>query len=850
MDKNTKEKSRIPKATESDHPIIPTKYQHLAAMAVIYICLLIFFHSIIFGGKTYESADTIAAHSWDTLYKDAQAQNIFPLWNPYIFCGMPGFASLTFSFPRVFDLTIYIWNNILAVLQYLFLGFQSNWVLLYYLIYGIGVYLFVFQQLKNKPIALIVSLMATYATYIALLIMMGHITKIIVLAFFPYVFLIVEKIRQKFDLFQAILLVIVIHLMIDAPHIQFIFYIYLSLGLYFIFFLIRSLIKKENWKGLIVSGSTLLFATVIAFLMGADKYISILEYNPYSMRGANPIQETSASIQNKTIEGGLDYDYATSWSFSPGEIMTFFVPSWYGFGNLTYQGPLTQNHPQRLNFYWGPQQFVDGPQYMGVVVIILAIIGFYRNRKNPFIQYMGLIIVFSLLVAFGREFPLIYDLMYRYFPMFNKFRIPLMILMLVQFFTPILAGYGIASFVSERPKTIGPVQNKKWKYALGVLILGIFISLIGKNLIKDIYSSFFPLQEIGKTLARSYGQLNPTVLTMIFDFIFSSVMTDLLVGFVLLTLTFGAFYYYQKGKLKPATLYGLLVIIVLFDLWRIAWKPSDPKNRQETFQEMTQPDYVNILQQDSTNYRVLKMINGQPVYDNSLAKWRLQNAYGYHGAKMRIYQDMVDVAGLGNPLVWQLMNIKYLITNKEESNPALMEVYNTPDTKMYQFRHWMPRIFFVNKYEVTNNLDILNKIAAISFNPRDVAYMSEKIQEQIDPPSEKAQAVITHYDLQDMEIQATATGNNLLFLSETYYPKGWKALIDGKETEILRLDYLFRGVIIPPGTHILSMKFEPSSFVLGKNVTLISNIIIILGVLLQGTLYYIKKKKDTKITAQ
>jgi hypothetical protein len=843
MSKNVREQTHNPKIATSDRTIIPPKYQHAAAIGIIYICLLIFFHSIIFGGKTYQSADTIASHSWDTLYKDAETAGIFPLWNPYIFCGMPGYASFTFSVPRVFDITIYAWHKTLSVFQYLFLGRESGWILLYYFIYGIGVYLFAFRLFKNKPIALVVSLMATYATYVALLIMIGHITKIVVLAFFPYIFLIVEKLRQKFDLFQAVLLVIVVHLMIDAPHVQFIFYIFLSLALYFIFFLIRSLIKKESWKGLVASGTILLFATLLASLMGIDKYISALEYNPYSIRGANPIQESAASLQNKTIEGGLDYDYATSWSFGPGEIMTFFVPSWYGFGNVTYDGPLTQNQPQKLNFYWGPQAFVDGPQYMGVVVIILAIIGFYRNRKNPFIQYMAITIVFSLLVAFGKEFPLVYDLMYRYFPMFNKFRIPLMILMLVQFFTPILAGYGIASFVSERPKTIGPIQEKKWKYTLGALVLGIFISLIGKDLIKDIYSSFFPLKEIGKALARSYGQLNTAVLTIIFDFVFSSVMTDLLVGFVLLTLTFGAFYYFQKGKLKPATLYSLLVIVVLFDLWRIAWKPSDPRDRKESIQEMATPDFAKLLQQDTTQFRVLKMINGQPVYDNSLAKWRIQNAYGYHGAKMRTYQDMVDVAGLGNPLVWQLMNIKYLVTNKEESNPAITEIYNSRETKIYQIRSWLPRVFFVNRYEVTNNLDILNKIAALSFNPLDVAYVSEDIKKKIDPPLNNAKATIVRYGIQDIEVKITATGNNLLFLSEVYYPKGWKAYIDDKETDVLKLDFLFRGIIVPEGNHTLIMKFEPATFVWGKRVSLASNLLVLSGILTIGGIHFRRKNR-------
>lgn len=857
MGKQGKENVRPRRGLTDDRPFIPQKYQHSAAILLLYLSLVIFFHAVIFDGKTYQSADTIASHSWETLLKDAQADGIYPLWNPYIFCGMPGYASLTFSPELKLNLTILtsisdIWWVVRKCAGCLFLEQKVGVWLLFYLVYGIGVYLFVFYKLKNKPIALITALMATYATYVAILIMIGHVTKIAVLAWFPYVFLLVEKLREKFNLLQALLLAIFIHLMIGSGHVQFIFYIYLALGTYLLFLFIRAFIKKENWKGILFSGTSLICATIIAFLMGADQYLSTLEYKSYSIRGSNPITNTSSTSQTKTIEGGLDYDYATSWSFSPGEMITFFIPSWYGFGPHPYKGPLTQNREIKLNTYVGPQPFVDGPQYMGIVVIVLALIGFYRNRKEPFVQYMGAIIVLSLLVSFGKEFSLpiipypfnsIYNLMYSYFPMFNKFRIPLMILVLVQFFTPILAGYGILSLISEQNKKISPLQDKRWKYIFGGLAAGILAALVGKGVLKEIYGMFFPLQEVGRALARSYGQLNPEVLGMIYDFVFSAVVTDILWGCVLLLVVFGAFYFYKKGKLRPSILYFFLIITVIIDLWRVAWKPFEPTDRQENIQAIAPPDFVKALQQDTTLFRVLKIQDGQPIYDNSLAYWKIQNAYGYQGAKMRIYQDMVDVAGLGNPLTWQLMNIKYLITNKDESDAGLVQVYNSPDTKVYGVRFWLPRVFFVNRYEVSDNLGILKKIAARSFDPRDIAFISEDIKTKIDPPLQGAEAEMIQYGLQNFTIKATATGNNLLFLSEAYYPKGWKAFIDGNEVEILRLDYLFRGVIVPQGKHTIEMKFEPNSYTTGRNISLASNIILMTGIAFQGVVMYRKRKK-------
>jgi hypothetical protein len=848
MAKQLKEQTQRQKFSKDDNPIIPAKYQHLAAIAVIYISLLIFFHAMIFEGKKYQSNDSLPV--WQTFMADAETEGYAALWNPYIFCGYPGYAGLTYPVPESFDITTILWEDLIGdfgvrdLISLLFFKEGSSGAnLLFYLIYGIGMYFLSYRFLKNKPIAVIVALMAVYATYVSLLIMMGHITKLVVLSWFPFVFLIVDKLKEKFNLILALLLPILVRLLIQAGHMQFILYFYIAMGTYLLFFLIRALLKKENWKPVLASGTTLILATGIAFLMGATQHLSTLEYNPYSMRGSNPIQSSTTDTQTKTISGGLDYDYATSWSFSPGEIMTFFVPSWYGFGPMPYQGPLTQNQMVKLNLYWGPQPFVDGPQYMGIITIVLAMIGFYRYRKEPVVQYMAGIIVFSLLVSFGKEFSLIYDLMYRYFPMFNKFRIPLMILILVQIFTPILAGYGILSFVSKRNIALDPSQLKKWKYIFIGGVIAFVAVLVGKGIIKDLYSSFFSLKEAGDTLARSYGKLNTEVLKIMYDLVFSSIWTDILIGIALLISALGLLYNYQRGKIRSNLLYIGLAVIVLFDLWRIAYKPHDPVTYQEANNVLAKPGFVDLLKQDSAVYRVLRLSNGQPVYDNSLANWHLYSAYGYHGAKMRIFQDMVDVAGMGNPLTWQLMNIKYLISNTDASSPILKEIYNDGEARVYEFIYNYPHAFFVNKYEVADGITTLNNIASRSFDPRQTAFMLEKPKVSIDVPGESARAAIVKYGTQDLELRVNATGNNLLFLSDAYYPKGWNAYIDGNPADILRLNYLFRGVIVPQGEHVITMKFEPRMFYLGKQISLWISLIIYGMLILWGVLYWREKKK-------
>jgi hypothetical protein len=192
------------------------------------------------------------------------------------------------------------------------------------------------------------------------------------------------------------------------------------------------------------------------------------------------------------------------------------------------------------------------------------------------------------------------------------------------------------------------------------------------------------------------------------------------------------------------------------------------------------------------------------------------------------------------------MNIKYLISNRTESSEGLVNVYDGQDMKVYAFRAWAPRVFFVNRYEVCEGKATLDKIASMSFNPREVAYLPEDIKQQIDPPLSGTEVKIVKYGTQDLEINASATGNNLLYISEAYYPKGWKAFIDGKETNILRVNYLFRGVIVPKGTHMVTMKFESSSFAIGRILSLTTNLFLCACVLFFMLRKFFLKRRSVK----
>lgn len=828
-----------------ENPLIPQRFQHATAITVIFLSLVVFFHSLVFDGKVFLAADNIASKSFETYLSDTEKLGEFPLWNPYIFCGMPGYASLMVHGERYFDVSALLINRASKLFGAIINSPDVGWGLFYYLILGIGMYWFAYDKVKDKVAALLAGLAVMHSTFIIILVMVGHMTKVPVVAFFPFIFMILERLRARFSWPMFLSLIVLVHFMLLPGHIQMIFYCYLAFGLYYLFFLVRAVMQKEDWKGILRSGLVFTAATVLAFAMTGDQYLSTLEYSKYSMRGADAIVPSAQQQQQGGSNGGLDYDYATNWSFSPGEMLTFFIPSTHGFGFFQYTGPLSPNQEIRLNTYFGNMPFTDAPQYMGILVLVLAGIGVWKNRKDPFVQYAALLMFLSLLVSFGKELSFAYDLLFNYFPMFNKFRIPSMILILVQLMVPVMAAYGVATLVKEAGEKDSS-NRKGLEYALIGIGMLLILAIVAKDVFVSLYESFFSPQDAMQSLARSYGT-NPAVLKELFNTVTSMVATDIAVGAFILTAGIGAIYLFTVRRISKNVLSVVLVVLVLGDLWRVNAKPMDAKPGNESSEYFATPSYVSFMKQDTSLYRVLEFENGQPPYNNTLAYWRIQSAYGYSGTKMRQVQDMFDVAGLGNPLMWGLMNVKYILSDRKDSNGVMVPVFGDQGHFVHYNRAVLPRAFFVNRYEVAKGLEILNKIKAMSFEPRDVAFFMEDPSVKIDAPQAGAAVDVTHYSSHEISMAVKATGNNLLYVSEAWYPEGWTATLDGSEIAIHRVNYMFRGFIVPAGQHTLTMRFEPKGFIVGRSMSLVINLLVIVGLCYFSFVVYRRRTVVTEV---
>jgi len=840
---------------EQKFTLIPEKYQTPVFLALVFVLIMIFFHDGVLGDKVFSSADNIASASFNTSLDDANKEGIFQLWMPYIFCGMPSFAALIPTQERMYDYSYAIWATVRNIYFAVENGNNVWAIVFFYVIFAFSFYFLALYKFKNKLIALYCAIAAVFITPIIQLIIVGHNSKMIAVMVYPAILLFIEKIYDllvngniKQNLFKLLLyfalLTFFLHVQMSSNHIQMLFYFYFATAVYLGYKLIYSLVKKIEVSPVVKTIGIFIIAAGISGLMYADSYMSVKEYNKYSIRGEAAI--TTQQPQNQATEKTtqpLDYDYATNWSFSPTEVMTFFVPYWVGFGDVEVQG-------QRTNTYWGQMPFTTSPMYFGIITLLFGIIGIYYNfKKNILVQALTIISIIALFLSFGRTLPILFDLMFYHFPSFSSFRAPVMIQILINVSFVILAGFGIKTILEiakDKMQTAGFLNSAK--YIFPILALPILISLIG-------FEGYYTSQVSSSPLITKVQQQGATAqqvqqyVTQVASIAYTNVKSEMLVIGFLLLLSYGACYLFIKGSLKYQIFLIAIILFTIIDLWHIDFKTLHWDKKSDNEAVFKTPDYVDwILKNDKNNfeYRVFDM---QQLTTNIYATWRLESISGYQGAKLRIYQDMIDVAGINNPMVWKLMNVKYFIADKPYNDSSFSPVYKG-SKYILRLNDFLPKAYLVSSYKTASGIEILNNIKKGDFDPKQVAFLEKDPGIKVDAVDSTAKVQVTNYGVHDIAMDVDASGNNLLFLSEAYYPAGWKAFIDGQETEIYKTDYLFRSVIVPKGKHKVEFKFYPETYYTGKKISLIANLLLfaIFGIAIAGIFIGRKKAAESPQT--
>jgi hypothetical protein len=812
--------------------LIPSKYQILVLAAVILLLFLYFFSPLYFEGKTFQSGDIITSKSATTYIENHTGE--FTLWNPYVFGGMPAYA-IAVGY-KWFNFIYVVIHSVRTFFSSPFAVDYAKWTF-YLLALAYAMFAFFYLQTKNKLVSSLVAVATAFSTGLIVFLFIGHVTKLAALWVFPILFLLLFNFQKRIKFLEVLILIFFMDALFLGWHVQIIFYIFFAVMIYFIYFFLRSFKIKENnlTKQLFKSLAVFVIAVVLGLLIQSDNLTQIYEYTPYSTRGTESIIEKEAE-SNKQTESDF-YQYATNWSFSPGEVLTFIVPSYYGFGKSTYQGPLSQNQPVEVNTYFGQMPFVDIAMYMGVIIFFLALFAIVADWKNPLVRFLTILSLVALIVSFGRTLPVLYDLMFYYFPFFDKFRVPSMILILVQMSFPILAGLGIVKIIALRneknEKLELLIRNTMFVFG-GLFVLGLLLS----SPIKGWF--------IGRVVSagEQYSRLQP-----LHNYMAEMFLNDLRLAMLFTGLTFALAYVYIKSKLSADLLVIAICLLVVIDLFRINYRGETYVDNARIEQLFEKPDYVQAIEKndDKSIYRVLNLkqdgsIGSLNQNSNFLPYFLMYDIYGYSGIKPRSIQDYYDVLGSpANPTFWRMLNVKYLIFDQQVNMPSLELIYSGDKTFVYKNSDALPRAYFVSTVAKRPGIEVLNMVKEKRFDPKYIAFVDEEI-EGIETPDSNASVNLVEFKDEYIELDVNSSGNNFLFLGDTYFPKGWSAAIDGNETKIYRANHGFRGIVVPEGKHRVVFTYLPQSFVVSKYLSLILSALVIIGIVF-GTLSTLKKKK-------
>lgn len=739
--------------------------------------VLVFFYPIVFG-KVFLSPDSVAPAGFSKIAMDALTQRgVYALWNPYHFLGMPSFGSLA-HIPYVYppDAIFGFLNGTL--------GFPDlTWLVTHYLLLALGM-VALLRALGVGPeasaigattLALTPNLVAVGA--------FGHGSQIMTAAYLPLLFLLYDRFARRGSLLALSAFALAAAMQLLRGHVQIVFYSWLALGLYAIFLSVaafREGRRPEGWRAL----TGLAAGLALGFGMSAFLYLPIRDYAAHSIRGAG-------------AGGGAGFEYATSWSFHPKEMLTFLVPSMFGFGGSTY---------------WGAMPFTDYPNYMGIVPLALAVYGAVRLRGTMRAFLVALAGV-SLLISFGKHFAPLYALLYDHLPFFNKFRVPVMILVLVQFATAALAALGIdrALRLPEPGKRMAPAAAASaaagpWWRACAMAVAGAIGGIV-------LFQVLRPSLEAAAAASRP--NMNQGLARLALDM----ASIDLLKSGILLALGLAAIAFYRAGRIGKSVAAGALLLITAGDLWTLDRRIMDPQigTKAEYAEYFAETPEVTFLRGDSTQFRVLPL----EWNDARLASFGVASVLGYHPAKPRLYQAFVDTIGLNSLETLQMLNTKYVMSDAYYPPTVQgLRLRHDGSVKLYEVEGVLPRAFVVHRVRpVRDESMALAMIRAHGVDPRlEAVWLKPDPLPMLADPTLPDSVRLLRFDFNDVEYRVSTNAPGLLVTVDQWDPD-WSVTIDAKPADLERVNYFMRGVLIPPGVHIVRFHYTPRALEAGIRIS-------------------------------
>lgn len=683
-----------------------------------------------------------------------------------------------------------------------------------------------------------------FSSYFFIIIAAGHIWKVMALAYLPpliagLVWAYRGKLLRGFcvtALFSAF--------EIDANHVQMTYYYLFVIAAMVIAYGVDA-VRRGQWKGFLRATGVCAAGALIGVLLNLSNLYHTWQYAQESMRGKSELVKKNVTNQTSS---GLDRDYITQWSYGINETWTLLVPNAKGGASV----PLAANAKamekadpnfmqiyQQMGQYWGDQPGTSGPVYVGAFVLMLFVLGLFIV-KGPMKWALLGATVLSILLSWGHNFMPFTDFFLDYVPMYSKFRTVASILVIAEFTIPLLAMLALKRLVDE-PDLMG--KQMRWVYVSFGLTGG--IALLFALMPTVFFSDFISAAELEalKGIPADYLAPLESNLRSIREGIF---VADCWRSFWIIVIGMALLLLYRYRKLKAEYMVGAMVLLCLIDMWQVNKRYLNDgmfveKSVREQAQPMTETDRL-ILRDKDLDYRVLNLASN--TFNENETSYYHKSIGGYHAAKLRRYQDLIDnyiapemqqlmsaLAKAGGDMtkvkgdsifpVLNMLNAKYFIVPLQNNK-----------TVPIQNPYVLGNAWFVDKLNYVNNanqeLEALGKLNLRHEAVADARFKA--VLGEATPQDSTSVVKLTAYAPNQLTYEVKSTTGGVMVFSEIYYPE-WTATVDGKPVEIGRADYVLRALKVDKGQHQVVLTFDPKSVKQTETVAYAAYVVLLLVVL-------------------
>ncbi len=728
-------------------------------------------------------------------------QEEMPLWYPHVFGGVPVLgAPVGGPLAPLAQLREIIPPHVVLALSFIIFFFLA----------GLGMYLYL-KGIGLSPYSAALGAVAyQFIGNLASTPAGGHAGRAASIAIFPLMLFFVHRGLQSKKLLYFLLAALVTAFAFYEGHFQITYYGLLLILGYCIYYVVAH--RKENTKKDLIKiiGYGIAAIIVICLLMAAV-WLPVLGGLGTAARG---------------VERG--YEYATSWSLPPHELIDLFIPTYSGL----------------LNNYWGINHFKMHIEYFGILSLIFALFTIILYWKRPYVRFYTLQIAVVLLVALGGYTPF-FRIFYTIIPGFRLFRAPALVFYLVSFGFIVLAAIGFDNIFVSKKNNKGFI--KKF-YILAGILMGVFAitalicSVSSGSIIQSMQENL--RSEYLSALGPRITEAKMTNIRVNFPEFISGIWRSLAFLIAILIMM----YLSIKHKIKVWIFAIAAMAMTLIDQVPLVAKFLPTASSPKAY--YAADEVVRFIQKDKEVFRVFPT----PWYGHStdlyLLYHNIQSAGGYIPNPIQRYQEFIGAGTsvmfipaylIQYPKLVDMLNVKYVIATTlpedisrydMQTQKAVTEikqylsnfnsVFKGRQYSVYENESVLPRAYIVPDYYFLTDSDVLDMLKSETYDPRQAVIVEQDPHvphQEMELPFVEVE--ISEYSANRVVCNTDCTYSGFLVLLDNWHPD-WKVFVDGEERTLLRANYTFRTVYLATGRHRVVFAYISPYFNMGSVISIIA----------------------------